>query len=52
MRYINRRTGAVIDACCQISGGDWEPVPEEGAGDQKPVKTEEAPKKRRTTTKK
>lgn len=41
MRYINRRTGAVIDACCPISGGD-----------QKPVKTEEAPKKRRTTTKK
>lgn len=37
MRYINRRTGAVIDACCPISGGDWEPVPEEGAGDQKPV---------------
>lgn len=28
MKYINKVTGAVIDARCEISGGDWEPMPE------------------------
>ena len=32
MKYRNSRTGAVIDAACEISGGNWEPVPEEGTG--------------------
>lgn len=34
MKYRNSRTGAVIDASCEISGGNWEPVPEEGTGNQ------------------
>ena len=34
MKYRNSRTGAVIDAACEISGGNWEPVPEEGTGVQ------------------
>ena len=29
MKYINKVTGAVIEAACEISGGDWEPVPQE-----------------------
>ena len=32
MKYRNSRTGAVIDAACEISGGNWEPVHEEGTG--------------------
>ena len=34
MKYRNSKTGAVIDAACEISGGNWEPVPEEGTGVQ------------------
>jgi hypothetical protein len=34
MKYWNSKTGAVIDAACEISGGNWEPVPEEGTGVQ------------------
>ena len=34
MKYRNSKTGAVIDAACEISGGNWEPVPEEGTGAQ------------------
>ena len=26
MLYRNKRTGAVIETPCRISGGDWEPV--------------------------
>lgn len=26
MRYINRKTGAMIEVECHISGGDWEAV--------------------------
>lgn len=26
MRYINRKTGAMIEVGCHISGGDWETV--------------------------
>lgn len=26
MLYCNKRTGAVIETPCRISGGDWEPV--------------------------
>jgi hypothetical protein len=26
MLYRNKRTGAVIETLCRVSGGDWEPV--------------------------
>lgn len=26
MQYRNKKTGAVIETPCRISGGDWEPV--------------------------
>lgn len=26
MLYHNKRTGAVIETPCRVSGGDWEPV--------------------------
>lgn len=26
MKYRNTRTGFEIDAACEISGGDWEPI--------------------------
>lgn len=42
MKYINKVTGAVIDACCEISGGDWEPMVE-AKGSPEPDK--DAPKK-------
>lgn len=31
MLYRNKRTGAVIETPCRISGGDWEPVKAEKA---------------------
>lgn len=34
MKYWNSKTGAVIEASCEISGGNWKPVPEEGTGVQ------------------
>lgn len=44
MLYRNKRTGAVIETECTVSGGDWEP-----AKKPEPVKTEKtaaAPKKK------
>lgn len=38
MKYINKKTQAVIDTVCEISGGDW-------------VKVEEQPKKTSTKPK-
>ena len=35
MLYRNKRTGAVIETECAVSGGDWEP-----AKRPEPVKTE------------
>lgn len=35
MLYHNKRTGAVIETECAVSGGDWEP-----AKRPEPVKTE------------
>ncbi len=26
MKYVNTRTGAVVETDCQISGGDWTPA--------------------------
>lgn len=26
MQYRNKKTGAVIETPCRVSGGDWEPV--------------------------
>ena len=26
MQYRNKKTGALLETPCQISGGDWEPV--------------------------
>ena len=52
MKYRNRVTGAVIEASCLISGGNWEPVPALGAGSQtaqtEPAQASQAetPKKR------
>lgn len=37
-RYLNRRTGVVIDVPCRLEGPDWEEVTE---AEEKP---EEAPK--------
>lgn len=31
MRYINRKTGAMIEVGCHISGGDWETVDAEAS---------------------
>jgi hypothetical protein len=31
MRYINRKTGTVIEVECRISGGDWEAVDTENS---------------------
>ena len=28
MLYRNKRTGAVIETPCRVSGGDWEPAKE------------------------
>lgn len=44
MLYRNKRTGAVIEMECAVSGGDWEP-----AKRPEPVKTEKpaaVPKKK------
>ena len=44
MLYRNKRTGAVIETECRVSGGDWEP-----AKRPEPVKTEKpaaVPKKK------
>ena len=30
MLYRNKRTGAVIETPCRVSGGDWEPVRQKG----------------------
>ena len=49
MLYRNKRTGAVIETECTVSGGDWEP-----AKKPEPVKTEKtaaAPKKKTGTAK-
>ena len=49
MKYRNSRTGAVIDASCEISGGNWEPVPEEDTGNQPdPVEKKPAAKAKKT----
>ena len=34
MKYRNRVTGAILEARCLISGGNWEPVAGEAAGAQ------------------
>ena len=53
MKFLNKRTGAVIDVPCRLEGPDWidvteakEPEPEEKV--EKPVKApaKAAPKKR------
>lgn len=33
MKYINKVTGAVIEAHCELSGGDWEPLREAEGSD-------------------
>lgn len=35
MLYRNKRTGAVIETPCRVSGGDWEPVKAEKAAKPK-----------------
>lgn len=40
MKYVNKKTGCVIEIPVQVSGGGWVPLPE------KPAKTD-APKERR-----
>lgn len=37
MRYVNTKTGSVIDVSAPITGGPWEPVPE-NAQTSKPTK--------------
>ena len=44
MRYINVKTGAVIESASVVSGGDWKPLVEE--------KKETAKKASKKTTKK
>ena len=40
MKYINKVTGAVIEAACELSGGNWIPL------ESLPVQSDqEAPKK-------
>lgn len=31
MKYHNVKTGGVLDAACEISGGDWELIPDPAA---------------------
>lgn len=40
MLYRNKRTGAVIETPCRISGGDWEPVTAEKAAKTKTASKE------------
>lgn len=45
MKYINTKTGAVVESSCECFGEDWELV----APDPKPVKQgPEKPKQKRT----
>lgn len=49
MLYCNKRTGAVIETECAVSGGDWEP-----AKKPEPIKPEKpaaVPKKKTGATK-
>lgn len=46
MKYQNTRTGAVIEAVCPISGGNWQPVPEEGTGEAPEEKAEKKPRRK------
>lgn len=43
MRYVNTKTGSVIDVSAPITGGPWKPVPEKAQASQPPKKTK--PKK-------
>lgn len=42
MQYRNKKTGAVIETPCRVSGGDWEPV--KAAKSAKAEKTAAKPK--------
>lgn len=49
MRYVNKRTGAVIDTVCEVAGGDWEeigPVTRPAAPAQKKQPAKKVPAKR------
>lgn len=42
MKYLNKRTGNVIDVPCRLEGPDWEEITEVKRAAEKP---EETPKK-------
>ena len=48
MKYLNRRTGAVIDVPCPIDGSDWEEVTEaKTEPEAAPVKVKKTAAKRK-----
>lgn len=38
MKYINKKTQAVIETACVVSGGDWEVLEEQPKTDEKVIK--------------
>ena len=48
MKFLNKRTGAVIDVPCRLEGPDWEEVTEAPAkkAEQKEEPAKAAPKKK------
>ena len=40
MKYLNKRTGAVIDVPCPLQGDDWEEITEAKKAEPKVVKAE------------
>ena len=46
MKYLNRRTGAVIDVPCRMEGPDWEEVTEAKAEPEAAPAKKAAPKRK------
>lgn len=51
MKYRNRKTGATLETCSTISGGEWEPVEEKTSSTEKPATKEKVAKKTKTAKK-
>jgi len=52
MKYLNKRTGVVIDVPCRLEGPDWEEVTEAKAAEPKAEKKAPAKAATKSTAKK
>lgn len=49
MKFLNKRTGAVIDVPCRLEGPDWQEIREEKAKKAPASEPEAAPAKKTAT---